>query len=351
MGKLRVLLNGVGGYGANWVRMLAAHPQAEAVAVVDIAPATLEAASVQLGLPSEAAFGDLAAALAASRPDLVVDTTPPRFRLETARRTFAAGADLITAKPLAESTRVALEMIRLARSCGRQIAVNQQQRYHPIARTLAECVAAGRIGEPVCSHFWFSERRAWHDRLKDVPSPLFVESSIHHFDLFRSVLQRPIARVCAVGWNPPDLDVKGFTAGSCWLQLEGGAYVVYSASRSSRNDLDPGYKTGWQGPWLIEGTEGVLRVDRDGAIHLNGRELHSAEAIGRLAAGVDLNLAFFDDYLAARKAGAPFALAADQNLITLAATECAEASVREGRWIEVDAYVRNQEKGGRATAS
>jgi predicted dehydrogenase len=349
--KLAVTLIGVGGYGRTWVRLLKDHPHAQVVAVVDTVEQNAREAVQTLSLEDGAIFSDLEDALRSLHADLVIDTTPPRFRLQNAMVAFGSGAHLITAKPLAETVETAIAMVDTAAKDGCRLAVNQQQRYHPVARLLAERIRRGDIGRPVCAYFSFFQRRQWLDRLKDVPSPLFVESSIHHFDLFRFVLGQPIRAVSAVGWTPPDLQTVGKTAGAAWLQMQDGTYVIYTASRSSRNDLDPGYRTGWQGPWIIEGTDGVLRGDDRQGIWHNENSVASPDELSAAARTTDMDRIFFDHFVQSLTGALdetyPFDLDGHQNLNTLAATICAEVSLRQGKWVDITEYIEACRKGSK----
>lgn len=335
-----IVLVGVGGYGRNWVRILANSPEFRVAGIVDIAKESIRNAVDALNLDSNQVFSSLGPALEQTKPDLVVDTTPPKFRLQWARQVFAHGAHLIVAKPLAERLSDALEMIDLAERHGCRLAVNQQQRYHVVAQTLARLVQEGRIGSHVCTYFSFFERRQWQDRLVEVPSPLFVESSIHHFDLFRAVLGKGIRQVNAVGWTPPDIGAVGKTAGNAWIELDDGTFVTYQATRSARTDLDPTYKTGWQGPWIIEGTQGVLRGGDKEGVFLNGECVLTPDAVRVKMAETNMDTSFFKAFVAAIEKAEPFPLEGKENVKTLAAAHAAEISIQSGAWVEVDSLLR-----------
>ena len=332
----RIVLVGVGGFGKTWVRLLASDTAYEVVGLVDASEDSIKEAREALGLNEATVYSDFEEALQATHPDLVVDSTPPKFRLQWAKPAFEQGAHLIVAKPLAERLSDGLEMIRLAEASGRYLAVNQQQRYHVVAETLAKSVSDGRIGGHVCTYFSFFQRRGWEDRLVEVPSPLFVESSIHHFDLFRAVLDQKITRVNADGWTPPDIGAVGKTAGCAWMELADGSRIIYQATRSSRTDLDANYKTGWHGPWIIEGTDGVLRGNDSEGVFLNGELILSTEEIRSTMAERNMSRSFFDAFISAVSKGEPFALEGRENIHTLAATHAAEASIKSGRWVTVE---------------
>lgn len=262
---MRTVLVGTGGFGGGWRGYFAAERAERVAALVDPVPEHNAAFAAAIGRPTVPQFPDLGQALDRVDAELVVDSTPPRFREQIARRAFEAGCHLFVAKPLAETMEIGRRMVEWAAAAGRQLGVGQQQRYYPVPQTLARLVREGVIGRPIVVYLDFYQRRRWDDRLKDVPSPLFVESAIHHFDMLRFVLDRRPQRVCALGWTPAWTGAAGETAGAAWLEFESGVPALYRGSRSGRTDLDAALQTGLHGPWLVEGTEGVLRGDEEHA--------------------------------------------------------------------------------------
>jgi predicted dehydrogenase len=273
----------------------------------------------------------------------VVDTSPPRFREQHAQLAFAAGCHLFVAKPLAETMEAARHMVAAAAAAGRQLGVGQQQRYYPVAQTLAQLVREGAIGRPIAVYLDFYERRLWQDRMTQVPSPLFVESSIHHFDLLRFVLDRLPQRVCAIGWTPSWTGAVGETAGAAWLEF-GDVRALYRGSRSGRSDLDGTLKTGWQGPWVIEGSDGVLRGDDRSGLFLNGSCVLPAAQAAPAGVHRDARRASLDHFQQAIARGEPFAISGADNIWTLAAAYGAWQSARERRWVELAPLVHGADR-------
>jgi predicted dehydrogenase len=330
---MRTVLVGTGGFGGGWRGYFAGGREAWVAALVDPVPAHNAAFAAAIGRPDVPQYSSLAVALERVAADLVVDSTPPRFREEIGRLAFAAGCHLFVAKPIAETMEIGRRLVAWAADAKRQVGVGQQQRYYPVPQTLARLVREGAIGQPVAVYLDFYQRRRWDDRLKDVPSPLFVESAIHHFDMLRFVLDRRPVRVCAFGWTPAWTGAGGETAGAAWLEFDGGVPALYRGSRSGRTDLDPLLQTGWHGPWLVEGTEGVLRGDDQTGLFLNGEcVLPAEEATTGFDAARFISL---DRFLEAIERDLPFEMNGADNLWTLAATYGAWLSAREHRWIEL----------------
>lgn len=334
---MRTVLVGTGGFGAGWRGYFTGGRAQQVAALVDAVPAHNTAFAAAIERPDVPQFARVADALACVRADLVVDSTPPRFREEIAEVAFGAACHLFVAKPLAETVAAGRRLVQRAAAAKRQLGVGQQQRYYAVPQTLARLVREGAIGQPVAAYLDFYQRRRWDDRLKDVPSPLFIESAIHHFDMLRFVLDRRPRRVCAIGWTPGWTGAAGETAGAAWLELEGGVPALYRGSRSGRTDLDPALDTTWHGPWLIEGSDGVLRGDDRTGVFLNGRCVLPPEAAGT---GFDAaRYVSLDRFQEAVARGERFEVDGADNLWVLAATYGAWRSARERRWIDVAALV------------
>ncbi|MBI3970793.1 MAG: Gfo/Idh/MocA family oxidoreductase [Chloroflexi bacterium] len=340
---MQTVLVGTGGFGAGWRGYFTGERAERVVALVDAVPEHNAAFAAAIGRPDVPQFAHLSDALDRVDAQLVVDSTPPRFREEIARPAFAAGCHLFVAKPLAETMEIGRRMVERAAAAGRQLGVGQQQRYYPVPQTLARLVREGAIGRPIVAYLDFYQRRRWDDRLIDVPSPLFVESAIHHFDLLRFVLDRRPQRVCAFGWTPAWTGAAGETAGAAWLELDGGIPALYRGSRSGRTDLDAALNTTWHGPWLIEGTDGVVRGDDRTGLFLNGRCVLPPE---EASTGFDnaryISLDRFQEAVARNE---PFEINGEDNLWVLAATYGAWLSASERRWIDLSPLVNGSENG------
>lgn len=219
MDHMRVLIVGVGGFGQNWWTLLPERPWVEVAGLVDPVPDALDKGGEALRVPASRRFIHLADALDSVEADLALHNTPPKLRAEHARLILPRGLHLLTAKPLAETLTDAREIITLAKAHNRTLAVNQQLRYGPVPRTLGRMLRDGAVGQIDHLDFEFHQRRTYTDRLKDVPSPLLVESSVHHFDFLRSVADCEPERVFTDAWNPVWTGAKGETSASTILRM------------------------------------------------------------------------------------------------------------------------------------
>ena len=125
--------------------------------------------------------------------DIVHIATPPSTHYKLAMQCAAAGKHVLCEKPLATTVADGRKMIRAAAGARTIMPVNFIMRYNRVARTVGEIIRAGVLGELISVRLtncaadtnlppthWFWDRR--------VSGGIFVEHSVHFFDLHRSWL-------------------------------------------------------------------------------------------------------------------------------------------------------------------
>ena len=120
-------------------------PRFTVVGLCDIAPAALDAAAPLVGNPRT---GTDAAALAKElRPDVFCFCTMPHLRMPLIRAALEGGAKLVAfEKPVALTSREAMEMKRALDAAGVKAVVSHQHRYGPHYRKVKEIAASGALG-------------------------------------------------------------------------------------------------------------------------------------------------------------------------------------------------------------
>ncbi len=114
------------------------------VGMSDLNAVTGAQRAAEFGVPF---FDDHQALLKALKPDVAVITTPHPFHPTIARDCFAAGAHVLTEKPIAISVADADGMIGDADRAGKLLAVNFQQRFRPVIEHAHALVASGQLGD------------------------------------------------------------------------------------------------------------------------------------------------------------------------------------------------------------
>ena len=141
----RVVVAGMGKRGKHHASAFHANPKFEVVGICDIDEARMDEAAAELGSPEKSA--DAAALTAALKPDVFCFCTLPGLRAEMVRAGVECGARLIAfEKPLAMSSREAMEIRDLLDGSGVKGVVSHQHRYGDHYRKVAEIASSGVLG-------------------------------------------------------------------------------------------------------------------------------------------------------------------------------------------------------------
>ncbi len=144
-GPLRVAVAGLGYWGPNLARNLAALDDVEVAWLVDPDPERIARAAP--GHPAARRAASLEAPLADPAVDAVVLATPVATHADLAVAVLEAGRHCFVEKPLARSAADAERAVAAARAAGRVLMVGHLLSYHPGVVKLADLAASGELGE------------------------------------------------------------------------------------------------------------------------------------------------------------------------------------------------------------
>lgn len=207
----------------------------EVVAACDPDPAARAA------VPSLAALGDPAEALAVPC-DAVVIATPPETHEALAEAAISMGRDVYLEKPMATSSDAALRLAERASAHGVVLQLGFAYRYHPLWVRVRDALARGSVSRPIVATACFTASRdgvGWSAPVVDVAS--------HHVDLLSWMLGASPLEVEA---SAPRLSVR-WPDGS---ELQGTYDVGPPVDRV-----------------VLAGRQGSITVDRLHATRLRGR--------------------------------------------------------------------------------
>ena len=253
--RKRFIQIGVGGFGRRWVEALQATPRAECVAIMDINPDALGEAGKALELSADRQFTDLESAMAVDF-DAAVVCTPPAVRMPIYRKLAAAGKHVLCEKPLAETIVDAVAARDLAAEAGIHFVVSQNYRYHDHIQTLKAALDSGLHGRPRVAHVDFFKFPRFFGFREEMPYPLTIDMSIHHFDLARFLLSADPLRVVGASWNPPWSVMAGDPVAALAFEMTRGVRFVYNGSWTTLRP--PEFQTSWSGSWYIECEHGFV---------------------------------------------------------------------------------------------
>lgn len=313
---------------------------AEVMGIVARTLASARARAESFAVP--AVFTDPAEAVAELRPDVVDICSPVELHLAHVRVAAAAGAAILCQKPLAPTLAQAIAAAEAARDAGVRLMVHENFRFRPWFRAARAAIAEGRIGEPFYLRSdlrlagtvptarhpepWSLARQPFFRRM---PRLLVLESMIHQIDVARFLLAaEPTGVVALLRRVSPQ--VAGEDLASLMLRFP-SAHAVLERSYATLGEADPPAASE---ELRVEGTRGLLRVGRDGAVDVV-TETRSGRSEERL--DVDLEDAYAQSYAAtiahfaaALRDGTPFETGPADNLRTLDATLAAYRSAERG---------------------
>src|SRR5215212_9236645 len=141
---LRVAVAGLGYWGPNIARNLAALPGVELAWCCDVSGAERERVAPMF--PGARFTEDLDEVLADSRVDAVAIATPVPTHAPLAIRVVQAGKHCFVEKPLAQSVADADAVVAAAAAADRTLMVGHLLEYHPGVVALKELIDGGRLG-------------------------------------------------------------------------------------------------------------------------------------------------------------------------------------------------------------
>jgi len=330
--QMKVIQAGVGGFGKQWVKTLAADRAVKVVGLVDLKEDALEAACALGGHTKDICFGSLKEALGKVAADAVVCVTPPEHHRRVVVEALRTGLDAISEKPMAGTMADCKAMLRTARETGRTYAVSQNYRYMPAMWTVADLIRRGRIGEvgQVTIDFFKGVRFGGFRSRMDYP--LLIDMSIHHFDLIRFLTGLDPLSVHGVSWNPAWSHYAGDASSSVLFEMANGARVIYNGSWCAKGDY-----CDWAGNWRIEGSKGTI-LYRNGNLRLVKAALYKQDTDEPVAVKDrprTPQASVLHDFMRARRNGRPAQTDVADNIKSVAMVFAAVQAVKSGRRVPV----------------
>jgi predicted dehydrogenase len=183
--SIRVAVIGVGALGKHHARILAALPEAELVAIVDINEVRAREIG---GLVNAAPLTNASDVL--GRVDAVTIAVPTESHLSVALPFLRRGIGVLVEKPLARNAAEAQQMIDAAAASGAVFGVGHTERYNPAVEAV----------RPLLDHPRFIEVHrlgTFPDRSLDID--VVFDLMIHDLDVVLSIVPSEVVAVEAVG--------------------------------------------------------------------------------------------------------------------------------------------------------
>ncbi len=259
---MKVIQVGIGGMGNAWINAVLQSKEVTFAGFVEVNDAIIEEQAVRYDMDRSRIFKSLEIALKKIRADAVINVTPPQFHKEVSCLAMDAGLPVLSEKPLAGTLTDAQAIVRKSNETGMLHMVTQNYRYHVPTQTLKSVLDSGELGKIGAVTVEFFKGPHFGGFREEMPYPLIIDMSIHHFDLMRFFLGSDPVSVYGRSWNPPWSWYKGDASASVSLEFASGAVVAYNGSWCSN-----GQETPWNANWRFECEKGVVTL-KDDQVHV-----------------------------------------------------------------------------------
>jgi predicted dehydrogenase len=188
---MRVIVIGCGGVGRRRASLVAADPNAQLVAVVDLDPDRAAQTSAELGCLG---LTDAGEAVQRDDVDAVVVSTSNDQHTPLGVAALRAGKHVLVEKPLARNPDEAAELVAAARATGRVLQTGFNHRFYPSIKKARQLVAEGAIGEPILCRCRYGHGgrttfpQEWFANKALSGGGTFLDNGVHALDLFRVFL-------------------------------------------------------------------------------------------------------------------------------------------------------------------
>lgn len=243
-----------------WVKALREQPglmgRVDLVGLVDVHLPAAEALRDAFDLTGIAIGTDLAAVLAATKPDLLFDVAIPAARQQVVSTGLQMGAHVLSEKPMAVSMSDARALVTLSRETGRTHAIMQNRRYNPGVRRIRRLIDSGALGTLTAIHADFFVGAHFGGFREQMQNVLLVDMAIHTFDAARFMSGKTPLAVYAHETNPVGSWNTHGAAANAIFEMSDDVTFTYRGSWVAE-----GANTSWDASWRIIGTRGTLLWD------------------------------------------------------------------------------------------
>lgn len=252
--SLGVGVIGVGRMGAEHARNLSGTiVGAKLVAIAD----PNESAGRQMGeeLGISAVYTDYKELLRRDDVDAVVIAAPANKREEMIGACATAGKHIFSEKPVAQDLASARRVRAVVENAGVTYQLGFMRRFDPGYVRAHRLIRDGVIGEPVFIRLTSRDASGPPAQFLRDSGGLFVDSSVHDFDLARWLMDDEVVSVYALGGNfvyPDYTDVGDIDFGAVTLRFAKGGIGLHDNSRHS------GY--GYDIRTEVKGTKGAIQI-------------------------------------------------------------------------------------------
>jgi len=231
--KIRVGIIGAGRIGRIHAANLASRiPGAEAAAISDVRLESAQGAAKESGIPR--AFAGHREILEDKSIAAVAICSPTGTHAALIEEAAAAGKHIFCEKPVDLDLGVVRRAIAAADSAEVKLQIGFNRRYDPDFRRVRELVAAGKVGKPHIVRITSRDPEPPPASYSEVSGGIFLDMTIHDFDMARFLTGEEIVSVFAEGAALIDPEIAALgdvDTAALTLRYASGALCVIDNSR------------------------------------------------------------------------------------------------------------------------
>jgi len=236
--------------------------KARPVAAVDLQPESFWKAQQGLGLPAEKCYTDLERAFAENEADFVIIVTTPATHELVVDIALRYDMDILSEKPITDTMQSTCRVYQKVKAAGKKMAITLSCRFDQDMQTLERAIKSGKYGRLnyVVGRFTHNCRKfgSWGKFRHEIPDPLLIEGSVHHFDILRAFTGSDAKTVYALTWNPPWGEFAGDSTGMVIIDMLNGTRCMYEGAKANACTYN-----GWHNEYFrAECEDGTLELHR-----------------------------------------------------------------------------------------
>lgn len=297
------------------------------VGVCDLIPERARQASELTGAP---AFTDAAELLATTDPELVyIVTKPPATHHAVARLALQSGRHVFMEKPMCETVEQCDELIALARSRSRLLAVHHNRRWEVPFRAAQRVLDDGLVGEPYCV-------LSNHPTIWCGPADLLMDWGIHIADqcLRIAAPALPVELSCLVQNRDDPATRSG--PWRAWVRFDNGLVVDLFQMLTAPGVLPKWQVWGQTGACTVSPPYDVVNRTETLQVQLQGIQ-RGREADDTPEFALTIDLVHYHELLhRTLTAGAPLPVAPEEARNAVALSNLLIDAARQNRFVSVD---------------
>lgn len=239
--QLGMALIGAGRIGVSHAGLIAAHPRARLVAVVDAVPQAAENLAAKHQATNDTVTMTAEAALADPAIGAILIATSTDTHADLIERAAKAGKAILSEKPIDLSLERIDRCLGVVEATGATLMIGLNRRFDPGITTLKAKLDAGAVGRVSQISIVNRDANSPPTAFLARSGGIFRDMALHDFDLACHLLGESPVAITADGNALADTgaaEIGDYDASIAVLTMEGGARVVITNARCARFGFD-----------------------------------------------------------------------------------------------------------------